>query len=991
MALEVETEPLPGTPPPPPTGLPAGAAPVSSPPTPQAGLKPATYRDIITAEAKKQKIPPALALAMVDQESAGDPVATSPKGAHGFFQLMPETAAELGIDPADPIQNIQGGLKYFRQQLDAHKGDVSLALASYNAGPGAVRKAGGIPNFPETQDYVKRIMGKLQASAPGQAPPSPQQAKPVPPAGAPTAPTVGAPPPAAPESWTDWGIRHGKEMLHGFDPRNPEGRRNIAGAVGAAGGTILGLPTLAVAGPAGPATTGLMGAMAAGGLEAGGEALVRHLTGAGELGGDVAKPPPTLKQVAGATAAGATEQGIYEMGGHAMMWPIKAVGRRLVAGRVGRFAAEKLTAGKAATLDALTTALDSSQTLLRTTKATAKEATAQATAGTRDLVSDAAGTARKGVQAAVEKGTSQKEGAAMLASQGVADAETAAASGEATARAPYDALVGAPPPSASAAGKQANAVIQEGGAAKARDIAGKAVDAAADSGPDIDITALKAEAQKVIETQLQPPATSFPRTSPAQIGAEEISAQSGLAPSEIVKMQEKAAGGDTRAAANLQTLQEAVASAQGEAGKETLKHPAIGVLSRILNAGDTVPFKDAHLWKVELDNAIRGTRDQSVRSQVASLTQKFTGSLRTAMKEAGHAPYEAATAAYAKIAPLYTKGMAPRLRKLVMEEPEAVVRLLNPSQPSKAKMFVDLLTHQAEAGGDAGEGRQALEAVQAAWVHQKLLQGGIEKLGDRLSKLPPAFRDAFLGDPKAKAVLDNLHLIDTAFKTAQLTGERGIGAAKTAGKEGVEAVGDLAAQRTSAAREAGYQGVNAARTARGDAIADVRQTGTAAVESAAQHVEPAKRALQEGRQAAKTAQGAFNKSSVSAYTAKGSTRQAATDVLRAATLGPGKLYGAVSLARLLTGPTAQDLLVWAAASPSGTRALVKAITSPAWDLAVADLVRSSGILEGVTNKATGQSTPATKPQGSGVGTPPPPDPTGKRFGPYALGTPPPAR
>src|SRR5712664_2969997 len=93
--------------------------PAAGPAPPGAGtdLKPATYRDIITAEAKKARVPPELALAMVDQESGGQPSTTSPKGAHGFFQLMPETAKMLGVDATDPIQNIRGGLTYMRQLL----------------------------------------------------------------------------------------------------------------------------------------------------------------------------------------------------------------------------------------------------------------------------------------------------------------------------------------------------------------------------------------------------------------------------------------------------------------------------------------------------------------------------------------------------------------------------------------------------------------------------------------------------------------------------------------------------------------------------------------------------------------------------------------------------------------------------------------------------------------------------------------------------------
>jgi hypothetical protein len=122
------------------------------------------FRQLIIEEANRQKIDPNLALAVAQTESSFNPNAVSPKGAQGLFQLMPGTAKDLGVDPTDPQQNIRGGLTYLRQQLDAF-GDPKLALAAYNAGPGNVRKAGGVPNFPETQNYVSKIMDMLVPSA----------------------------------------------------------------------------------------------------------------------------------------------------------------------------------------------------------------------------------------------------------------------------------------------------------------------------------------------------------------------------------------------------------------------------------------------------------------------------------------------------------------------------------------------------------------------------------------------------------------------------------------------------------------------------------------------------------------------------------------------------------------------------------------------------------------------------------------------------------
>jgi soluble lytic murein transglycosylase-like protein len=108
--------------------------------------------------AKEYGIPEGLFLKLVKQESGFNPNVKSSAGAIGLAQLMPGTAMYLKVNPHDPVSNLRGGAKYLKEQYDTF-GDWKLALAAYNAGPGAVQKYGGVPPYKETQNYVARILG----------------------------------------------------------------------------------------------------------------------------------------------------------------------------------------------------------------------------------------------------------------------------------------------------------------------------------------------------------------------------------------------------------------------------------------------------------------------------------------------------------------------------------------------------------------------------------------------------------------------------------------------------------------------------------------------------------------------------------------------------------------------------------------------------------------------------------------------------------------
>ena len=147
----------------------AGPGPLQMPPIEESEPEPpcdpipdATVTPLIEGAAKAEKVQPELLRAVIRQESRSYPCAVSVHGAKGLMQLMPDTISLLGVkDPFDSKQNIEAGAKYLKQMIDRYKGDLAKALGAYNAGPASVDEAKGVPDIPETRNYVDTILQSL--------------------------------------------------------------------------------------------------------------------------------------------------------------------------------------------------------------------------------------------------------------------------------------------------------------------------------------------------------------------------------------------------------------------------------------------------------------------------------------------------------------------------------------------------------------------------------------------------------------------------------------------------------------------------------------------------------------------------------------------------------------------------------------------------------------------------------------------------------------
>ena len=382
--------------------------------------------------------------------------------------------------------------------------------------------------------------------------------------------------------------------------------------------------------------------------------------------------------------------------------------------------------------------------------------------------------------------------------------------------------------------------------------------------------------------------------------------------------------------------------------QEQVKNPVIGLLGDILGAPDTVPFKIAHQWKSQLQQALAasGSYDAVVKTQATNIAQHMAEVMRKALKV--HEPYNQATAEYAQVAKLFTEGHAPLIKQTAIDNPGAVIAALKVDNPTAAKMLVDVLTTHAEAGGGKAQGREALDAVQAAWAHRNILKDGVAKIGDNLADLDhnPEFRDALFGDPGGRAYLDNIRQIAAVNKRAVAEAEVELAQR--------QAAGELNIQR---ARETGME-----------AASNVRAQGKAQQQALTQSQRQARAAqttdiqakLDEIRRTKATAtpeEEAFLRSTIAPKVVR-EPQQVAADFMHSM-LRAHTYFGALGMARLVKGASDADLLAYVAHSPMLTQMFVKNVATglrPGWAIAA--------YRRGVA-----------RPAPTRVATPPPPPPT----------------
>lgn len=862
----------------------------------------ASIDELISAFAEEHGVNPALAVAVAKKESSLNPQAIGdgnlPGGpSRGLFQLRPGTAADMGVDPSDPMANIVGGVKYLKFLDDKYGGDVEKVLSAYNGGFDHVDK-GSVS--PEAQAYAADVIASLSQgvrTAPAAPAPALQGPQRLGATGTTlgTGATIGAAPNPL-EAGRRQAVKGLRDyILEPYDPRTPEGRKNLATTAAATavtygtGGSALLLQKGIL-----PWVTRVLGPPVAAALTGFGEVAAEHAAG-------------TTQE--NPLAAGA-EQGVIEGIGQAVAWPFRAVLKKGLAGPVAREARDTLTRQFRAT-----------KTMGRDALEALRRLTTGALDASRDLgAADVSKTVKMG-ESAVR--LAKDTGAARVAQ---VELENAARVQALTAQ--YDQLAGAAP-DAMAPGRAVKDVVggmpghlghQTGPAKHALDLAGQRVHAAAMTGPMIDVAPLQQELAQMGKDTL-----------PRSI-LERRAAQNAPDAAEAMTV----GGRDLRQmpSADATALARKAGMITGDETIETLKaqlppeHPLPKLLGEFQQEGNSslardgkIPFVELHKWKTLLDSAVNF--DQSSKDLVERMTKGLRSRIREAM--AVHEPYNIATDAYRRLVPLYYDGVGKSLISAAADQPDRVAKLLNPAEPANAIAMRSLLVDQSAAGGNPEMGQQAWNAVRSTYTYEHLVKGGVEGLAERVQNLTrahPEFARTVYGDAGGQQVLSNLFRLGEAVRIASEQNGVRLPAAKAIAKAGVDEARMVASHATSVTRDA----------AEGATRRLQRQSSEALRQEARTNLE-----AREGIQHRLSELGA---SSLAKFATRRGIEDTGADIVKAAT-APTSRWGATALIRLLGGARSDELLEWAAYSNQNTQRVVRVLLDPGWDRGWASIARDA--------------------------------------------------
>ncbi len=978
---------------------------------------PDTVEDLIRAEARRQKIPSALALAVAEQESGFNPTLTNPKdvgGEHatGVFQLLPSTAKGLGVDPSDARQNISGGVKYLRQLLDKHQGDPNKVLAEYGgvktdttyvpAVTALFQKWKPTEDAADTAFFSQAARASAQGAAAAVPPPGA-------PAGGPAAPAASTPPPpgavmqfppgqqpnvipgqAKIEPLEGGGLLKdiGMGILRAHNPATQEGRQNLF----ALGGELTaGALVPEVEGPIWAMRAQRIGVPLVGAMVAsGGEQAAENALGTGNLS-------PALE------AAG--WQGAYNVLGPVTLWPFKRAGKWMTGTSVAKGAKTMLEENLARAGERMKSDIagarrtaDQFTTMLRQKRDEAIEAGRLLTQNTLETIRAEGADLLSKLPTARAAGAAVRSGVAgQSRAQITAFASKSAATELAndTALADVKSVFDDVSKQFSAPGMLRTAQLArevfEGPTKIALDQAGERVAAAAAAGPPISIAPVQATLAHI--TEVAKPAQLF-QGAEADAATQNVGVLANLA----ANTQGKSASGVMavpQVKMSADEFKQWVMAQRAETAPEKMA-PVPEILARIRDLADPeMDFATGHALKKLLDERVRWDRP------ARAINEQLTKATRIALREQLDDPeYNAANATYGSLVNLYRKGMGAKMQHAFANDPDAAALLLNPGKPVAARMLKALLVDQAAAGGNPQLGQQAWDAARTTFVHQKLMNGGIEGLEKKLHQLTTTnaeFTQAvFGGDDTGQSVLHNLQSIvhsynnvlrENAARTAELRlagrleragmadeGALATSVAADTAATAREAVKTATASKVAREQAAGRGRVNLAKRQGRDAIADAKEKGAEAV-----------RAAEEGGKA-KVTQAAedlntFRESSL------GSQKQSI-----AGTIGDlgHVLYtkgqtrgGLLALLRLLNGPSSADLLTYMAISPKATnlfqqaaRGYTKGVLSPTAERAATELWR-----------LTVSYMTAPQAQGAGPAAAQPVAPPGRGPGPVGVGAP----